>query len=301
MYIDIHTHVGFYKIYSFPYIAGMLEDDKIDIPQTKLEYFLKTFLADRSCSRHLKQMELSGIDRSVLLIIDSGIGMKEPEMTIEEIYELHHQIIAEHKEKYIVFAGIDPRRGKSGFDLFKKGIFDYGFKGLKLYPPMGYKMDDDQLSQYYKICDEFQLPVLIHTGPSLAILHNEYASPINALNVCRKFPNVKFIFAHAGLMLENEDVLALLNMPNTFVDISGFQKSIHKATQSNFFKRIFHNDVNEKILYGSDWPLFNMMRPLKDDISVLKETSDGLIGNDNYKPDGFENIMYKNARRLLKL
>jgi predicted TIM-barrel fold metal-dependent hydrolase len=291
MNIDIHTHIGFSQIYPFRYMAGMMGPlTKVD--ENKMKVILDVLLADKSCENMLRQMDAADTEKAVLLIIDGGIGLGEAQMSLAEIYELHYKVLRSHNDRFIVFGGVDPRRGAVGLELFKRGVFEYGFRGLKLYPPMGYSVDDENLAPYYEICSQHGLPVLIHTGPSLSILDNERAEPIRYVTTLQKYPRINFILAHMGYELDNEIVQKLLRLDNVYLDISGFQ-----LQSAETLMKIFQKDYNERILYGSDWPLFNTLKPLKSHIEVLKNIYNEMshVGTEN----GFENLMFKNALKVL--
>ncbi|NJK98478.1 MAG: amidohydrolase family protein [Bacteroidales bacterium] len=62
------------------------------------------------------------------------------------------------------FVHIDPRR--EGFtDIFRKYVEEKGFKGLKIYPPLGYFPDDERFYPLYAYCEKNNLPVIAHCSP----------------------------------------------------------------------------------------------------------------------------------------
>ncbi len=64
----------------------------------------------------------------------------------------------------IPFIHIDPRR-KNIFDLLKKSVEEWGFKGIKLYPPLGYFPYDERLYPIYEYCQKNNLSVISHCSP----------------------------------------------------------------------------------------------------------------------------------------
>jgi len=298
MIIDIHSHLAYHAIYPDGFILdmfiGMNEKEK-----NKLKRILPLFLKDKDGSAFLRQMDDAGIEKTVLLIIDAGIGMREAALSIDEIYELHYSILKKNPDRFIVFGGIDLRRGQQGLELFKKGIFDYGFKGLKLYPPLGYAMDDESLFPFYEICNENNLPVLLHTGPSLFYLKNELANPLSIVGIAKKYPNINFILAHAGHNLTPQVHELVVNTKNIYVDIAAFQSkyfNINYEDSSSPILQIFKGELNKKVLFGTDWPLFNLLYPVTKGIEKLKliAESDNSISN-----NAIDNIFYKNALSII--
>lgn len=296
MYIDIHSHIGYSKIYPDAYTAGML-DGFSQFPPEKIRKLIAGFLRDKDCSEFVKQMDAAGIEKSVLLILDGGLGLSEPELSLDEIFRLHHDVLKAYPDRFIVFGGVDPRRGQAGFELFKKGILDYGFRGLKLYPPMGFSLSDERLIPYFDLCQQHKLPVLIHTGPSLSTLQNEFAEPATYFEVIEKYSGIDFILAHMGFRLEDPVIRKMLALKNVSLDITGFQTMPGEENIIEMLKPIFKEDVNEKILFGTDWPLFNLVRPIHYHIKLIRSAFEQVKGT--VPADAFDKLMYKNAARIL--
>ncbi|GGA81086.1 amidohydrolase family protein [Puia dinghuensis] len=263
--IDIHSHLAYYKIYSASYLRGMIQNPETTTP--RLQGFLNAFLGDKDGHRHLMQMDTAGIDRSVLLIIDSSIGMEPPELDIEDIYRLHSAVQKKHPDRFIVFAGVDPRR-KNCYELFVKGIEFYGFRGLKLYPPMGFAMDHPSLENIYEYCQRHRLPVLIHTGDSLDILDKNFSKVKNAIRVAERYPGIPFILAHAGYQLKEPGMSELLGYPNVYFDIAGIQVLLGQKDPVAFdhLDKETLIQFSRKMVFGTDWPLFNLMTPISEHI-----------------------------------
>lgn len=87
-------------------------------------------------------------------------------------YEEQLKELAGLKAKYpqvIPFIHIDPRRNDF-FNLLKRSIEDWGFKGVKIYPPLGYFPYDERLYPVYEYCVKNNLPVITHCSP-YSIVH----------------------------------------------------------------------------------------------------------------------------------
>jgi predicted TIM-barrel fold metal-dependent hydrolase len=300
MIIDIHSHIAYAPIYPEHFLSGMFTGLSGN-EKNKLSKLLPVFLKDINGSVFLKQMDLAGIDKTVLLIIDGGIALGEAKLSIEEIYKIHFDILIKNPDRFIVFAGIDPRRGQVGFDLFRKGIEEYSFKGLKLYPPLGVSMNDNKLYPYYEYCQNNKLPVLIHTGASQENLRNELANPLFIRPIAEKYPGVTFILAHAGFGLNVELVQLIENTNNIYIDIAGFQSKYQKVDErmKNELSILFSNEkINRKVLFGTDWPLFNFMHPVSRQVEQIKELSSVCNGR---VINALENILFENARKVLNI
>lgn len=310
MAIDIHTHIAYNKLYPEAFLKGMFVDIERSFAgpfrlfqtrsrKKKIFHLLQCFLKDEKGDIQVRQMEQASINKAILLIIDAGIALGEAEFSIEEIFEHYYQVLKRHPEKFIVFGNVDPRRGDKGFDLFSKGIEELGFKGLKLYPPMGYAMDDVRLDKYYELCSEKRLPVLIHTGPSLASLKNELAKPECIFEIAQRYPKVNFILAHAGFNLKRAPLRSMCELPNVYFDIAGFYSVYTKVDKRTIeeLSMIFGPEYNSRILFGTDWPLFNLMNPLKNQMTFLTELAHAV----NASTEALDNILYKNALKVLNI
>jgi uncharacterized protein len=86
---------------------------------------------------------------------------------VPRAYEEQLKELKELKTKYpqiIPFIHIDPRR--EGFmELFKKSVEEWGFKGVKIYPPLGIFPYDERLYPVYEYCSIHNLPVISHCSP----------------------------------------------------------------------------------------------------------------------------------------
>ena len=72
-----------------------------------------------------------------------------------------------YPDQIIPFIHIDPRSG--GRDLpgpdpleFIRKFHKKGFRGIKLYPPLGYDAADELLMPIYGYANEHSLPVMVH-------------------------------------------------------------------------------------------------------------------------------------------
>jgi uncharacterized protein len=301
MLIDVHAHVAYSPLYSLEYLTGMIEDDGSKLSRAELVTFIKLLLRDKSGNRLLEQMNESNIQKAVLLVLDTEIKLKNVKLTIEEIHGIYFEIAENNSDRFLVFSGVDPRRGKAGLDLLNFNIKKRGVKGLKLYPPFGYSLDSILLKPYLEVCDDNNLTVLTHTGPSLKSLENHLADPEDIEKIARQYPNVNFILAHAAFQLSDELIEIISTHQNVFFDISGFQTFLNnqKIFLAKCFKKIFDNELTSRVLFGTDWPLYNLMTPLNVQIERLREFGKSQLG------DEFESLlndtMYKNALKALKL
>lgn len=222
--------------------------------ERRIDELLFELNEDPDCVGLLKEMSAAGIDRAVLLVIDFGFAYKDVELTIEEIH-LAHKKLLDQSDRLLAFSNVDPRRGQEGLDLFEKAVREWGFCGMKLYPPCGYSPDDRSLFPYYEICRELHLPVLTHVGPTTATLPFRYTQPQWVDDAAFHFPEVNFILGHAGVTHYQDAGLLAQYRPNIFLDLSGFQTAVNRNEFRNILNWHISRGLGRKLLFGTDWPI----------------------------------------------
>lgn len=300
MIIDFHAHMASQRVFPGYFIDGIVEgfmDNKSasENPTTVKKYLqsiMTKVLNDENCSNLLKQMQEGNIDRTVLLIADLGFGKESERLTISEIFELHRKVLESNPDHFIVFAGIDPRRGDFGINLFEKSIREYGFKGLKLYPPCGFELDDSCVIPYFELCKTHRIPVVTHTGASLKGLYNNY-DYVGSLNKLAKlYKDVVFVIAHGTYSDFEQNLKLALEMENVYLDISAFQNDLDKECLLNKLT-VLGRKVPEKVLFGTDWPLYLLSGAQKRWVNFI-------IDSGAFSEDALDRVFFKNAYEVLQ-
>lgn len=296
--IDGHTHIASMHFTPMAFLEGIADNiaaqmvlSPVSLSRSKLIDRMLADYQDDDGSFHVKEMTRQGIEKAVLLLPDFTYALPGNALSIEEMYFEHYAILQKHPGKFEVFAGVDPRWGSDGFQLFVKGIEAYGFKGLKLYPPCGYRPDSELLTPFYEYCNTFHLPVLLHIGPTSPALSFSEALPIYIDRPARLYKNIPFILAHGAVSYPEQCIQLCKYRPNVYLDLSGAQSSAGDALQAGALVQLFSSGINHKIIFGTDWPvnkhasvnrrLINMLsneQEVKPYIS-LKESALILAGN----------------------
>ncbi len=282
--IDCHTHVASLDFIPRAFIEGVADNlhqslvaRGAPIPRSKILDRCLDSVQDDDCSELLAEMEAAGISKSVLLIADMTYCVPDCPLTIEEIFHRHAELLRGHRESFEVFGGVDPRWGKDGLDLFERSVSEWGFAGLKLYPPCGYSPSDRRLFPFYEICRERGLPVLLHIGPTSPLLTFEFSSPLWVDEAARSFPGVDFILAHGAVHHVEESIMLCEYRPNVYMDLSGLQAKLECNHQTGHYRHLFRRGLNHKILFGTDWPLFRLQGSQRDFIDDLSSDDQGLL------------------------
>ena len=177
-------------------------------------------------------------------------------------------------------------------DFLRAGLV----KGLKLYP--GYEPfypHDRRLRVVYDLAEEFDVPVMIHTGDTYSKGGRlKYAHPLEVDEVAVDHPNVKLVICHLGNPWLVDCMEVVYKNPNVYADFSGlvlgdFTEAFEQYMEQQISEVILYAGEPRKFLYGSDWPICSM-KSYVEFVRQLKLADEDLRA-----------IMYENARSLFKL
>ena len=301
MVIDCHTHLAHPGVIPSVFLDGIAENILGQVPQmqavTRREYLSKVLGSmmqqDPAANTLLKEMNEAAIGKAVLLIIDFGIAFPDQAHNLKEIYELHRDLLRTYPDRFMVFAGIDPRRGKEGCDLFEDSVKNMGFRGLKLYPPCGYSPSDPALFPYYEIAQTYNVPVLLHTGPTSPVMPFSFSDPALIDGAACRFPKVKFILAHAAFMMHEQGAVMAEYRPNVFLDVSGFTNALRMDRFHSILSEHKKRGIIHKLLFGTDWPIHRLSGDQKFMTATFKNKASEVLTQEET-----DKIMYLNFNEL---
>ena len=269
--IDAHSHIGSIDFIPEPFVDGIVANIELALTaqglhpaSSRVRNLFLTKFNDPLCDELVAEMDAAGIDQSVLLAADFTYALRGGRLTIEEILAHHHVVQQRHPGRFVCFAGVDPRWGSDGIALFERYIRDYGFGGLKVYPPCGFSASDPRLFPYYEICDAWRIPVLVHIGGTCPELAFDVASPVLLDEAARTFPRVNFILGHGSVSCVEDCAMMCGFRPNVYLEISGFQ-----SADLSMLDQLFRRGFRHKVLFGSDWPLFRLQGRQEETLARL--------------------------------
>lgn len=252
-------------------------------------------------------MDEAGIDKAVVLPMDALLLTDPDESVIlEQLTKIFVDAARRHPDRIIAFVGIDPRR-RGTAKFLEKAVKEYGVKGLKLHPAFGFYPNDKYCYLLYEKAEELEIPVLVHSGPEIYPFYSKYARPVYLDDVANDFPELKLIVAHAGSAWFEEAIGVANNKLNMYLDVSWWQPRLLQNPIEEFYKplrRLTDAVGSQKVLFGSDWPGFRLLRrlPHKAWVKAFTEIPPEVAkAGINFKEEEIENIMGRNAARLLKL
>ncbi len=292
--IDVHTHT---------WTRDIISDRDLKARRIAAENLGVDPVLDSTIDSLNDAMNKSGIERAVVLPIDSGLHQKMP-LSLTEKTDHHANEVADYPN-VITFVGIDPRRGESGLKELERAVKEKGCRGWKMYPPNGFYPDDKEFDPFYELCVDLGIPILIHLGFAPRFKHLKYARPVYVDRVAADFPDLKIILAHVGFPWKDETLMIASKNPNVSVDVSGWQYAssiplkIYQMVADAKIMRVFPN----RMLFGSDYPLFENTMSLKNWVEFFKglqmppELID--LGYKQVREDEIEKVMWKNAARII--
>jgi hypothetical protein len=262
MIIDSHVHLWKRSMYPDVIMDAYLE------PLVLLDalYFQggpqgegKDWLTSETDERDLvADMRMAGIDRSVVLPLDFGM-VGPTKQGVEEFNDWIFQACSGYPEQLIPFMGVDPGRGELALRLVNKYVKHYDARGVKVYPPTGWRPDEGRIAPFWDLVDELGLMVVSHSGAVWGPLNEELSRPSYYSKILQKHQDLKLVIAHLGGKYREEMYDVLANFPNAYTDCSALQGWL-PSNPEKVMERLEEaaKRVPERVFFGTDWPLFEL-------------------------------------------
>jgi len=158
-----------------------------------------------------------------------------------------------------------------------------GIKGLKFHSDfLKIAVDDPRMDCIYDLAQDLQIPIMFHAGDC----RYNYTNPSQFVKISKKYPRLIGIAAHLGGYSQWDEVLesGLLDT-NFWYDTSSSMFCINP----DIMRKIFEKSCSEKIMFGSDFPMWNASNELNN--LAKYQFSDTIL----------EKVLYKNALEFLKI
>jgi predicted TIM-barrel fold metal-dependent hydrolase len=193
------------------------------------------------------------------------------------------------------WAMIDPWKGRAAIKELERCVKKLGLMGLKFQQALqAFFPNDRRFYPLYEKCAELNIPVSFHTGttgagagmPGGHGIHLKYTMPVPYIDdVAADFPELTIVMIHPAWPWHEEQIAVLLHKGNVYADLSGWAPKYFPEA----IKREVNGRLQDKFMFGSDYPEIPPKRWLQEFESA------------GYKPEVMEKVLYKNARRILKL
>lgn len=300
MIIDAHCHIWDKSIINGDF-AKIINASirKLKCPDPKL-------ILEGNAKRLVQEMDEAGIEKTVLLALDGHLKFRS-NLTYKDYNNYVAKILEDYPDKFIGFAGIDPRRGKEAIMELERCVETLGFRGVKFWTLTGFYPDDKEYYPFYQRVEELNVPILVHTGLGPQYTYLKFCQPIYVDTIAVDFPEINFIMAHMGNPFTNQAIAVAAKNPNVFLDISAWEPVLKFSTPA-FIQSLYQAKMTcgiEKVLFGSDWPLFTHILSQADWVDGIKKLKIPpplkLMGIQEFTEEDKKAILGENAAKLLGL
>ena len=219
----------------------------------------------------LAEMADTGVTQAVVVAIDPYIP------TTEVIQACHHL-----SGLLFPFGSVDPA-AEDYLDRFEH-LLTQPISGIKFHSDLQQMpLDSPRLRAMMALLAQSQfshLPVYLHTGnfPIYRPLDQPWQTGL--LRLLSEFPSLTFVCGHAGWDVPRAALKAALAYPGLYLETSW--------QPPRLIRRLCDKIGPERLLFGSDFPLFSQRRALRNVQAALTEPEAALV-------------TYGNAKRLLRL
>jgi len=237
-----------------------------------------------------KDMEKNGIDYAI--IIPDNVEKLPDVVDLEKAQKL----IGKSNKFFLLGSPQIVQRGSSEIEKYKKLLEGKLIRGIKFFPGHDpFFPTDERCLPYYKLCSDFNVPVLFHTGENSGDQEcSKWNDPMYIVEIAKQFPELKIIIAHYFWPKMSYCYEITKNISNIYFDTSAMadEEVIEKSGGIEKVKEILKktiNDCGDKVIFGTDWPMCKTEKhiDLIKSLGLTKEIE--------------EKIFYKNAKNVYKL
>jgi predicted TIM-barrel fold metal-dependent hydrolase len=225
----------------------------------------------------VQEMDAAGIDIGIVQAIDW-------DYTGEKINGTHWDHLLELKAvqeafpgRFLLFCGIDPRRGKEGLALLERAVKELGVVGVgEFMPHWGFRPDDRALCyDLYAKCSELNLPLATNCSIIGSSHVSYYCDPIYFEQVAYDFPDMNICLTSMGIPHWVETAIGLATVKhNIYVDFADWQAPLWSDPIGHFLtivRRLMDSGARRKAIFGSDWPVYAQTWTEQRWVQVLTE------------------------------
>jgi len=244
--IDFHTH---------PLLVREMVERHPELVEAAREIF---FIGNnfQPLETFLLELDVSGLERAVLLPIDCTTARGATVYTNEQIAEL-----CQMSDRFVGFASVDPHQPDAPARL-RDAVERLGLRGLKLAPSLQafFPNDHDLAYPVYEVAQELGIPVVMHAGmtwePGVRL---GYSQPMLLEEVVADFPGLNLVIAHMGWPWVLEAVTLALKYPNVYLDTS----CLYFDSPRDFIRFVFTRQISltwiertlrHQVVFGSNYP-----------------------------------------------
>ena len=202
---------------------------------------------------------------AVVFTVDAGTFLGHPPNSSVEIAEG----AARNNDVLIPFGSVDPLQPEAAIDQAKRLVEQHGVRGFKFHPSLqNFDPSDRDHYPLYEVLSGFGLPVVFHTGqtgigagtPGGSGIKLSLSNPMLLDTVAADFPDLTIIMAHPSVPWQDEAIAIATHKSNVYIDLSGWSPKYFPPQ----LVRQANSLLQDKVLFGSDFPLITPERWLRD-------------------------------------
>ena len=162
-------------------------------------------------------------------------------------------------------------------------LVELGLRGVKLHPDIQrFKIDDYRCLKIYELCEEYGLPILMHTGDK----RYDFSNTNRLIPILETYTNLTIIGAHmGGWSLWDEASQELCGIKNLYVDCSSTMYWVPLDKTAEIIRRY----GADRVLFGTDYPMWD------------PRTEVDLFFRLGLSDDEMKLILSENVKKLYKL
>ncbi len=232
---------------------------------------------DASYASAVDALEEAGIKRAALIAM--------PGVSTNKVFESS----AINRSRYWCFGNIDFERIQYSLDQIKELELD----GVKFHPRIqGVEPERIMESGVLDAIEGLGIPVMICGWQQSSTVSIESLSPLVIDKIAKRYKTVKFSLAHLGGHRFWDAFTVARSNPNVFLDCSYFLEFFKGTSlETDFFASL--SLVDEKIIYGSDFPEINPKTYLSNFFKSDKEIDENILSKVFTK--NLEKLMTRNS------
>lgn len=279
--IDVHTHAEVSEVTG----CGALSPE---LTEAADRYFAGASI-HRPPAREMAEYYRERNMMAVVFTVDATTAMGVPPVPNDEIA----RAAAENPDALIAFGSVDPHLGRAAVNEIHRLVDEYDVKGFKFHPSVqAFSPDDIAFYPIYEAIAERGKIALFHTGqtgigaalPGGGGIKLKYSNPMLIDDVAADFPGLRIILAHPSFPWQDEALSVATHKQDVYIDLSGWSPKYFPENLVRYTNTI----LQDKMLFGSDFPLITPERwmkdfatlPIKDEVKpkVMKLNAAKLLG-----------------------
>ena len=227
---------------------------------------------------------------AVVFTVDAATATGHRALSSEEIADR----AAGHADVLIPFGSVDPLVPGEAVRRARRLVAEHGARGFKFHPSLqGFAPNDPAVYPLYQAIEEMGVPAVFHTGqtgigaglPGGRGIKLRRSDPMLIDDVAADFPGLTVILAHPSVPWQDAAISIATHKANVYIDLSGWSPKYFPPQ----LVRAMNSLLQEKVLFGTDYPLLTPERWLRD------------FDRLEIKPDVRPKILKQNAARVLGL